>query len=376
MYYLAVSPEYFGIIAEKLQTFGLIKENRGYHRVLIEKPFGKDLTSAKNLSKHITNIFSEENTYRIDHYLGKEMLQNVLVIRFANAIFEPIWNKTYIDHVQITSTETLGIDERGGYYDQSGALKDMFQNHLLQFLALIAMEPPERIEAEKIRDEKVEVFKALHVYSDNEVKENVVRGQYSENIERSIPGYRQESRVPNDSNTETFVAIKLAIENERWAGVPFYIRTGKQLKRKSVEVVLQFKPRPLGLMFCSEAGMIPNQLIIRIQPTEGVFLRFNAKKPGQGNDTTPVGMDFCQNCSIGYNSPEAYEHLLYGAMKGDKTLFTRWDEIEYSWRFVDAIKSAWDKEQPDFPNYIAGSDGPKDADELMNRDGRQWLNES
>ena len=375
LFYLAVSPEYFGVIVEKLHEFGLASDNGSYKRVVIEKPFGKDLESAKALSKHITHAFGEENIYRIDHYLGKEMLQNIMVIRFANAFFEPIWNNKYIDHIQITSTETLPVEERGGYYEKAGAMKDMLQNHLLQLLTITAMEPPVRLDTESIRDEKVKVLKGLKIYNEDEVSDYVVRGQYGPNSEKEYNGYRQERRTDEQSDIETYIALKIEIENFRWAGVPFYIRTGKRLKEKTVEVVIQFKSLAKILYLKELDEMMPNQLIIRIQPTEGVFLRFNAKKPGQANDVVPVKMDFCQNCEVGYNSPEAYERLLYDAMKGEKTLFTRWDEVEYSWRFVDAIQRAWDQERPDFPNYEAGSHGPKAADALIEKDGRRWVNE-
>lgn len=375
LFYLAVSPEYFGVIVEKLHEHGLASENGGYKRVVIEKPFGRDLESAKALSKHITHAFSEENTYRIDHYLGKEMLQNIMVIRFANAFFEPIWNNKYIDHIQINSTEMLGVSERGGYYEKSGALKDMLQNHLLQLLAITAMEPPVRLDTESIRDEKVKVFKGLRIYNEEEVLKYVVRGQYGPSEDGSVVGYRQEARTDNESNTETFIALKVEIENFRWAGVPFYIRTGKRMKQKSVEVIVQFKSLAKILYLSELDDMTPNQLIIRIQPNEGVYLRFNAKKPGQSNDVVPVKMDFCQNCEIGYNSPEAYERLLLDAMKGEKTLFTRWDEVENSWKFVDAIQKVWDTHGPEFPNYPAYTFGPKAADALLEQDGRKWWNE-
>ncbi len=372
LFYLAVSPDYFGVIVEKLHEHGLASENGGYKRVVIEKPFGRDLKSAKQLSHQITHAFGEENTYRIDHYLGKEMLQNIMVIRFANAFFEPIWNNKYIDHVQISSMEPLGVDERGGYYEKSGALKDMLQNHLLQLLALTAMEPPVRLDTESIRDEKVKLFKGLKIYKPEEVKDYVVRGQYGPSDDGKYKGYRQESRTADDSEVETFIALKAEIQNFRWSGVPFYIRTGKRMPEKCVEVVVQFKSLAKILYLEELEEMAPNQLIIRIQPSEGVNLRFNAKKPGQSNDVVPVKMDFCQNCEIGYNSPEAYERLLLDAMKGEKTLFTRWDEVEFSWRFVDAIQQAWDQEMPDFPNYKAGTNGPKAADALLAKDNREW----
>ncbi|MBN2221135.1 MAG: glucose-6-phosphate dehydrogenase [Vallitaleaceae bacterium] len=375
LFYLAVSPEYFGVIVEKLHEYGLASDNGSFKRVVIEKPFGRDLESAKALSKHITHAFGEENIYRIDHYLGKEMLQNIMVVRFANAFFEPIWNNKYIDHIQITSTETLGVEERGGYYEKSGALKDMLQNHLLQLLALTAMEPPVHLDTESIRDEKVKVFKGLRIYTEEEVEQNVVRGQYGPSEDGKYVGYRQESRTHDESEVETFIALKAEIENFRWSGVPFYIRTGKRMKNKCVEVIVQFKSLSRILYLKELEDSLPNQLIIRIQPTEGIYMRFNAKKPGQNREVIPVTMDFCQNCEIGYNSPEAYERLLLDAMKGEKALFTRWDEVEYSWRFVDAIQKVWEKQKPDFPNYAAGSFGPDASEELLTRDGRKWHDE-
>lgn len=375
LFYLAVSPDFFGVIVEKLHEYGLARENGSFNRVVIEKPFGSDLESARILSKKITHAFNEENTYRIDHYLGKEMLQNIMVIRFANVFFEPIWNNKYIDHIQITSSETLGVSERGGYYEKAGALKDMLQNHLLQLLALTAMEPPVRLDTESIRDEKVKVFKGLKVYTPEEVEENVIRGQYGPSQDGEIPGYRQEGRTSDESDTETFIALKAEIENYRWAGVPFYIRTGKRMKEKNIEVVVQFKSLAKSLYLNALNQSIPNQLVIKIQPTEGVYLRFNTKKPGQSNEAIPVSMDFCQNCAIGYSEPEAYERLLHDAMHGEKSLFTRWDEVEYSWKFVDAIQRAWEMKKPDFPNYEPGSFGPEAAEKLLERDGRSWWNE-
>ncbi|MEX1375860.1 MAG: glucose-6-phosphate dehydrogenase [Eubacteriales bacterium] len=375
IFYLAVSPEAFGTIVHNLHKYGLAEKGDGYKRVVIEKPFGKDLHSAKALNNQISSVFDESNIYRIDHYLGKEMLQNIMVIRFANAAFEPIWNKEHIDHVQITSSETLGVDDRGGYYEKSGALKDMVQNHLLQFLSLIAMEPPKIMNTESIRDEKVKVLKSLDVYSTNDVYKNVIRGQYGADSEKKAVGYRQENRTADDSDTETFVALKLNIKNKRWSNVPFYVRTGKRMKKKGVQAVIEFKSNYKSNYSDISGQISPNQLIINIQPKEGVNFRFNAKKPGDGNDIIPVNMDFCQNCIVGYNSQEAYERLLLDVMKGEKTLFTRWDEVEYSWKFIDSIQDAWKKQKPEFPNYEAFSFGPKEADELLKNDGREWAND-
>ncbi|MBN2878006.1 MAG: glucose-6-phosphate dehydrogenase [Clostridia bacterium] len=375
LFYLAVGPEHFATIVENLHKNSMTKQSTGKKSVIIEKPFGKDLESAIRLNEEITKVFDEENIFRIDHYLGKEMLQNIMVIRFANAVFEPIWNSSHIDHVQITSSEQMGVGDRAGYYEKAGALKDMVQNHLLQFLSLIAMEPPKKISTESIRDAKVKVLKDLQIYSNEQVYENVVRGQYGADNEANIKAYRDEDRTDDNSETETFVALKLNVDNKRWKGVPFYIRTGKRLKYKGVQAVIEFKPNYPSNYNEYSGNIEPNQLIIRIQPQEGVNFRFNAKKPGEGNDILPVNMDFCQNCEIGYNSQEAYERLLLDAMKGDKTLFTRWDEVMYSWKFVDAISNAWRKEKPDFPNYNPHSFGPDAANHLMERDKREWVNE-
>ena len=375
IFYLAVSPDFFGTIIDNIHKSGLAKHIKGYKRVVIEKPFGRDLSSARELNKQIMKVFKEDDIYRIDHYLGKEMLQNIMVIRFANTTFETIWNSEHIDHIQITSSETMGVDERGGYYESAGALKDMVQNHLLQFLSLIAMEPPRKIDTESIRNEKVKVLKSLDVYSDDEVNKNVVRGQYGSNPEYKIAAYRGEKRTSDDSDTETFAALKIKINNKRWKGVPFYIRTGKRLAKKGVQAVIEFKIDHKSNYHELVDDIKPNQLTINIQPKEGVNFRFNAKKPGESNDIIPVNMDFCQNCVIGYNSQEAYERLLLDVMKGDKTLFTRWDEVEYSWKFIDIISRNWQKEKPDFPNYQAFSYGPKKADELIERDGREWVND-
>lgn len=371
VFYLAISPDAFETVVSNLHKHGLANNSTGTKRVVIEKPFGRDLKSAEILNKQITKAFDEDDIYRIDHYLGKEMLQNIMVIRFANAAFEPIWNSNHIDHVQITSSETLGVEERGGYYEKSGALRDMVQNHLLQFLSLIAMDEPKSLDTKDIRDEKVKVLKNLEIYKDSQVKENVVRGQYSTDEKGKVPGYRQEQRVSDISDTETYVALKLTINSNRWKGIPFYIRTGKRMKKKGVQAIIQFKNKHKDMY--GDVGA--NQLAIQIQPKEGVNFKFNAKQPGEGNDVIAVNMDFCQNCIVGYNSQEAYERLLLDVMKGDKTLFTRWDEVMHSWKFIDSINSAWQKEKPDFPNYNANTFGPKETDELMQRDNREWVND-
>lgn len=349
MYYLAVAPEHFEIIADNLNSHCMKENDSNWNRVVIEKPFGRDLNSARFLNDKIVKVFKEENTYRIDHYLGKEMLQNIMVIRFANMLFEPLWNNKYIDHIQISSSETVGVGSRGGYYEKSGALRDMVQSHMLQLLSLIAMEPPNDLETKSIRDEKVKVLKALGKSNIEDIGEHVVRGQYGKSeidLER-ISAYRDEEKVSASSDTETFISLKVNIENFRWAGVPFYIRTGKRMKKKSTEIVIQFKSLH-NILYFKEKELLPNVLVIRVQPTEGVFFQFNAKEPGTQNNIIPVNMDFCQNCQIGINSPEAYERLLSDVIRGDATLFARWDEVEYSWRYVDQIFEAWKNSVPNF----------------------------
>lgn len=376
IFYFAVAPEYFALIGDKIQTHKLVDNKKAWQRVVIEKPFGEDLESAKYLNRKITDIFSEKNTYRIDHYLGKEMMQNIMVIRFANAIFEPLWNNKYIDNIQISAAETVGIESRAGYFEKSGVLRDMVQNHMMQLLMLIAMEPPISLETESIRDEKVKLLRSIKQFTPEYVKSNVVRGQYGPGIfgEEELPGYREEANVFPQSNVETFMALRLFIDNFRWAGMPFYIRTGKRMPVKATEVVIQFKQQPNVLYFKEYSRLEPSLLIIRIQPDEGIFLRLNAKKPGTGNVVVPVQMDFSQNKQVSTNSPEAYERLLYDAMRGDSTLFTRWDEVEYSWRLVDTIVEVWKEEKPFFPNYAAGTWGPDKAGILLTRSDRRWWN--
>lgn len=379
VYYLAVNPEYFETIVDKLDSYGMVHNTDSWQRVVIEKPFGRDLQSARNLNKKITAVFREENIYRIDHYLGKEMIQNINVVRFANSLFEPVWNGQYIDNIQISSSETVGVENRGGYYEHSGALRDMVQNHMLQLLTLTAMEPPASLDPQSIHDEKVKVLRSLEVFTPELVEKSVVRGQYGPGMidNRQVVGYREEDRVSPTSQTETFLALKVHVRNFRWGDVPFYIRTGKRMKEKSIDIIVQFKKLPHVLYFKEQGTLEPNILIIRIQPNEGIYMQFNAKQPGIGNQIIPVRMDFCQNCAscqVVGNSPEAYEKLLLDVMKGDSTLFTRWDEVEYSWRFVDQISQVWSEQDTNFPNYEAGSWGPAAADELLQQDNRHWWN--
>ncbi|WP_423799024.1 glucose-6-phosphate dehydrogenase [Neobacillus sp. SAB-20_R2A] len=373
IFYLAMAPEFFGPIALHLNSDGLT-DVKGYKRLVIEKPFGHDLESAKELNKQIRTAFSEEEIYRIDHYLGKEMVRNIEVIRFANAIFEPLWNNRYISNIQVTSSETLGVEERGRYYESSGALRDMLQNHMMQMVALLAMEPPIKLTTDEVRSEKVRVFRSLRSIEGEQVKNYFVRGQYGEGTigDKQVPRYRDEPNVDKESNTETFVAGKIMIDNFRWAGVPFYIRTGKRMTAKTTKIVVQFKDIPMNLYYQTEKMLNPNLLVIHIQPEEGITLHLNAKKAGGHLDAQEVKLSFANTGIHAMNTPEGYEKLLYDCMRGDATNFTHWDEVAYSWAFVDKISKVWESEKAAYPNYESGSMGPKEADELLEKDGFFW----
>nr|WP_219620078.1 glucose-6-phosphate dehydrogenase [Bacillus sp. T33-2] len=374
VFYLAMAPEFFGTIAEHLKKDGLT-DVPGFKRLVIEKPFGHDLPSAQKLNNQIRTAFAESEIYRIDHYLGKEMVQNIEVIRFANAIFEPLWNNRFISNIQVTSSEILGVEERGRYYEKSGALRDMVQNHMLQMVSLLAMEPPIRLTTDEIRSEKIRVFRSLRPLSGSEVNEYFVRGQYGRGKigEVDVPAYREEEMVDPDSNTETYVAGKLMIDNFRWAGVPFYIRTGKRMRTKSTKIVIQFKDIPMNLYYKPEKTVNPNLLVIHIQPEEGITLHLNAKKAGQNTEATPVKLNFAHKGTDGINTPEAYEKLLYDCLRGDATNFTHWDEVALSWAFVDKISAAWENDkETSFPNYESGTVGPEAADKLLGKDGFFW----
>ncbi len=370
VFYLATPPEAYPIIVAQLGAHGLAHSS-GWTRIIIEKPFGHDLASAQALNAAVLAVFNEDQVYRIDHYLGKETVQNILIVRFANAIFEPIWNRSQIDHVQITVAETIGVEDRGGYYDTSGALRDMIQNHLMQLLCLVAMEPPSVYDADAVRDEKVKVLRAIRPIA----VEDTARGQYGAGIVngRPVRGYREEKGVASASQTETYVAIKLFIDNWRWAGVPFYLRSGKRLPRRVSEIAIQFKAAPTMIFADTPLNDLePNVLAMKIQPDEGISLKFSSKVPGQPQ-IRPVTMDFRYGASFGVTSPEAYERLLLDCMLGDGTLFTRRDEVEASWSLLTPILQAWAAGPPQpFPNYEAGSWGPAGADELIGRDGRFW----
>jgi len=362
LYYLATAPRFFPIVVENLTRHHLIKKGtvHPWHRVIIEKPFGSDLATARMLNDRLEKLVDDTQMFRIDHYLGKEAVQNFMILRFANGIFEPLWNNKHVDHIQITVSETVGVGKRGRYYEKAGAAKDMLQNHIIQLLALIAMEPPVDFEASSIAMEKVKVIRALRLFDDT----SVVRGQYK--------GYTEEKDVKADSTTETFIAAKLEIHNWRWAGVPVYIRTGKHLKQKKSEIVIQFAKTPYNLY---KHNMPPNRLVITIEPNTGFDLQFNVKEPTRDSiKIRPVKMNFCHQCEFGNNTPEAYERLLLDAAMGDATLFTSWKEIEYSWMLVEDIIRKWQHQKPYL--YEQYSWGPEEADELLNREGREWYNDS
>jgi glucose-6-phosphate 1-dehydrogenase len=375
LFYLATAPtEVIGII-EQLGANGLVQSGAdSRQRIIVEKPFGRSLPTAEELNHALAGVFDERHIFRIDHYLGKETVQNILALRFANEIFEPIWNQKYIDHIQITVAESLGVEGRGGYYEQSGALRDMVQNHMMQLLSLTAMEPPTALEADFIHDEKVKVLRAIRPIAPDEVQQFTVRGQYASGsmAGKPVPGYREEKGVSPNSRTETFVALKFFIDNWRWAGVPFYLRHGKRLPKGVAEIAIQFKAPPAVLFAAGSPDPLqPNVLVLRIQPDEGVAVRMNAKVPGNVINLQPVKMDFRYGGSFGSRSPEAYERLLHDAIVGDSTLFTRRDEVERSWQIIDAIIAGWDSLPAPTP-YEAGTWGPPDADEFIARDGREW----
>ena len=373
--YLATPPDAVGTIAQGLGAAGLSRD-RARARIVVEKPFGHDLVSARSLNHTLGEVFDESQIYRIDHYLGKETVQNILALRFANALFEPVWNRRYIDHVQIAVAETVGVEQRGHYYDHAGALRDMIQNHLLQVLCLIAMEPPVRLDAGEIRSKKVDVLRAIRPIAPAEVPRVAVRGQYGTGtIEgRAVPAYRAEKNVAPDSATETFAAVQFWVDNWRWQDVPFYLRTGKRLPAKVSEVSIQFRPVP-HQAFPAKAveHWQPNRLIVRIQPAEGILLRFQAKRPGPIMHLDPVDMRFAYREAFRDSPPEAYETLLLDVMRGDATLFMRDDQVEAAWSAVMPILDVWQATPPaEFPNYAAASWGPEAADALIARDGRRW----
>jgi glucose-6-phosphate 1-dehydrogenase len=372
LFYLAIPPALFGPTVERLADAGLLTEHDGWRRVIIEKPFGHDLDSAQALNQRLARLLNEHQIYRIDHYLGKETVQNIMAFRFANGIFEPIWNRRYVDHVQITVAETVGVERRGGYYDAAGALRDMLQNHLLQLLALTAMEPPISFESDAVRDERVKVLNAIHPLSAGDVARDVVRAQYGPPIDGSASAYRNEPGVSPDSRTETFAAVKLLVDNWRWADVPFYLRTGKRLASRASEIVVQFKRAPLVLFRDTPVEQLtPNELVLRIQPDEGIALGFEAKVPGPRVRLGTVKMEFEYADYFGSAPNTGYETLLYDTMTGDSTHFHRVDIVEAGWKVVDPILREWARSDA-MHTYPSGSWGPPAADALLARDGRGW----
>jgi glucose-6-phosphate 1-dehydrogenase len=384
LFYLATPPALFAPIMSHLSDAKLAghahhSATGGWARFVIEKPFGHDLASARALNADIARGFDENDIYRIDHFLGKEIVQNLFALRFANSMFEPVWNRNYIDHVQITAGETLGMEGRGGFYESAGAMRDMVQNHLLQLCALLTIEPPAEWNARAVRDEKVKVLRAIRKIHPSQVKQDAVRGQYAAGSldGKRVPAYREEDKVAADSQTETYAALKLHIDNMRWAGVPFYLRSGKRLAKRETEIVVEFKPAPHtpwmpgGIV---AKGVRPNLLVIKVTPEEGIYIRVEAKQPGQEMQLQSINLDYCLNDELSTTeSPSAYEHLLLDSLRGDPTFFARADEVEAAWEIVEPVIEKWRLEKPPaFPNYIAGSAGPATADELLAHDGRRW----
>ncbi len=377
LFYLAASPEYFGVIVEKLSAAGMVKQVGGrWRRVVIEKPFGRDLASARELNKKLLGFLEEGQIYRIDHYLGKETVQNILVFRFSNGIFEPIWNRRYVDHVQITVAEAIGVEGRGGYYEQAGALRDMVPNHIFQLISLVALEPPISFDADAVRDEQSKVLRAIQPMAPEDVLTKAVRGQYGAGRigDRHLVDYRQEDRVDSLSKVETFVAMKVEIDNWRWKDVPFYLRVGKALPQRLTEIVVQFRRPPFALFRDTTImDLDPNQLVIRVQPDEGISLSFGAKIPGATMRIGSVDMDFDYSDHFGSEVATGYERLLHDAFLGDQTLFQRADMVEAGWDVVQPVLDVWGAlAARDFPNYAAGTWGPKESVDLLARDGRRW----
>ena len=374
IFYCATPPPTYQSIALQLQAAGLNKGD-GFHRIVVEKPFGSDLQSARELTATLQKVFSEDSVYRIDHYLGKETVQNILAFRFANSIFEPVWNTNLIDHVQITAAEEIGIENRGAYYDKAGALRDIVQNHGLQLVALTAMEPPLAFESNAVRDEKVKVLRSIRPVIGEDIEQSTVRGQYAKGwvLGEQVAGYREEQNVAPDSQTETYAGMRIFIDNWRWAGVPFYIRAGKRLPKRVTEIRIQFK-RPPHLTFGREAmkEVDPNAITLRIQPEEGISLKFGAKVPSAGLRIRSVTMDFQYVTSFLVEAPEAYERLLLDCMIGDPTLFVRADAVEEAWKLIDPIESSWAAGRPPLQTYAAGTWGPDGATQLLQADGREW----
>ena len=375
LFYVSTPASLAPPIVEGLGQAGMAENSEGWTRIVLEKPFGHDLRSAQELNSIVSRVFPEESVYRIDHYLGKETVQNIMVFRFGNSMFEPIWNRNYIDFIEITAAETLGVENRAAFYEETGALRDMVANHLLQLLTLTAMEPPVAFDADSVRELKVQVLRAIRPMTVDEVRQRTVRGQYGPGkIDgKEVPGYRQEPGVNPKSNTETYVAVEFRVDNWRWAGVPFYVRAGKRLAKQLTEIAVHFKRTPQALFARNPADVHHNVITMRIQPNEGISLNFGAKTPGSHMRASRVNMDFSYREAFGTATPVAYETLLLDAMRGDATLFTRRDEVEAEWRIITPMVEAWAQlPAPEFPNYAAGSEGPEQADSLIQHDRKRW----
>lgn len=381
LFYLSTQPSFYASVVEQIGASGLAQHaGGGWRRVVIEKPFGHDLASADELNRRISAVMAEKDVYRIDHYLGKETVQNVLAFRFGNSIFEPLWNRQYISHVQVTAAESIGVEGRGAYYQEAGALRDMIQNHLLQVMATVAMEAPPYFDSDAVRDERAKLLRSIRILKPEEVDTHAVKGQYGPARigNENVLGFRQEPGVDPEAQTDTYAAVTFFVDNWRWAGVPFYVRTGKRMPKRVTDIAIRFQAAPLSL-FNSSPGAedsplaAPNLLILRIQPDEGISLRFQSKDPaGGGMKLRPVSMDFNYGSSFGTRTPSAYETLLLDALAGDSTLYTRQDMVEASWRAVEPILNRWQEKKFDFPNYEAGSWGPQESDEMLGRRGHQW----
>jgi glucose-6-phosphate 1-dehydrogenase len=376
LFYLATPPDVYPLIIEQMEKAGLARHPNGksWVRIIIEKPYGRDLESAKKLNQAVLKVFDEEQVYRIDHYLGKDTVQNLMVLRFGNGIFEPLWNRNYVDSVQITAAETLGVEQRAAFYETAGATRDMIQSHVLQLTSLVAMEPPAAFDATAVRNEKIKILQSIRPFTEQSIKTDVVRGQYGPGSSRGdsslLSAYRKEPGVAKDSRTETYVALRLQIDNWRWAGVPFYLRTGKRLPDRVSEIAIQFRSAP-HLVFRGQ-GLAGNTLVLNVQPDEGISISFHAKLPGQEMKLKPVTMDFSYQKEFGAGERSAYATLLNDCMRGDATLFDRADGVEAAWALVNPILDWFESHKPKFPNYAAGTWGPEEADKLLERDGRHW----
>lgn len=370
IFYLAVPPSSFEMIIKNLKTYNMLENNKSWQRVMIEKPFGSNLETARKLNESISKYLPEDKIFRIDHYLGKEMIQNILAIRFGNTVYEPLWNNKYIDNIQIILSEDIGVGNRGKYYEKAGVIKDMLQNHILQMLSLISMEPPLNLKPESIRDEKVKAIKALRLYSDESAKENIVMGQYGKT--KTQKAYREEENVNPKSNTATFIALRAYVDNERWKGVPFYIKVGKLLQGKCAKIVIQFKKLPNMNNYVEFKDNKPNLLVIKIQPKEGIFFQMNAKEPGNEFKIKKVSLDYCQKSEDSSYSTKAYERLIIEGIRNNPSLFARWDELEYSWKFTESIENSIKDVDFDFPNYLPLSYGPEKSKELLFKEGNKW----